>query len=107
MGLKKEIEKAAHKMGKALGDPLNAVNMMYSGYALERSNEKHRQRVGSENKAAEAANLQAAVDAADREFQDELDRKRRTSKRQNVIFAGLLGDNEEIGLGGQKNLLGL
>ena len=107
MSLKKEIKKAGDKVVKALSDPLNAVNMMYSGYALERDNEKHRQRVNSENKAAEAANWQAAVDAADREFQDELDRKRRTSKRQNVIFAGLLGNNEEIGLGGQKNLLGL
>lgn len=107
MGLRKEIKKGLKEAGKAIGEPLNAVNMMYSAYALDKHIENHQKRVEGETKTQEAALQQAAADNAEQEFQNDLDRKRKSSKRTNVIFAGLLGDNDEIGLGGQKNLLGL
>ena len=107
MGLRKEIRKGLKEVGKAVGDPLNAVNMIYSTYALDKNIENHQKRVKNESRAQEEAIQQAAADSAEQDFQNELDRKRRASKRTNVIFAGLLGDNDEIGLGGQKNLLGL
>lgn len=107
MELIKEIKKGIKEVGKAVSDPMNAVNMMSSTYVLDRNIEKHQKRVKAESAAREAAAQQAAVNAAEQDFQNELDRKRRSSKRTNVIFAGLLGDNDEIGLGGQKNLLGL
>lgn len=107
MGLRKELKKGFKEVGKAIGEPLNAVNMMYSAYALDKHVENHQKRVEGETKAREAAMRQAAADAVEQDFENELDRKRRASKRTNVIFAGLLGDNDEIGLGGQKNLLGL
>lgn len=107
MGIRKEAKKAVKQIGKALVNPLNAVNMMYSVYALDKNIENHQKQVQVETAAQEAAVQKAAVDVAEQEFQNDLERKRRTSKRTNVIFAGLLGDNDEIGLGGQKNLLGL
>ena len=107
MGIRKEAKKAVKQVGKALLNPLNAVNMMYSVYALDKNIENHQKQVQAETAAQEAAVQQAAVDAAEQNFQKDLDRKRRMSKRTNVIFAGLLGNNDEIGLGGQKNLLGL
>ena len=107
MGLGKELKKATQQIGKALSDPMNAVNMMYSVCALDKNTENHQRRVKTETKMQEMAAQQAAVNAAEQNFQNDLDHKRRVSKRTNVIFAGLLGDNDEIGLGGQKNLLGL
>ena len=107
MGFGKEFKKATQQIGHALSDPMNAVNMMYSVYALDKNIENHQARVKTETKMQEDAAQQAAINAADRNFQNDLDRKRKVSKRTNVIFAGLLGDNDEIGLGGQKNLLGL
>lgn len=107
MGIKNEAKKAVKQIGKALVNPLNAVNMMYSVYALDKNIENHQRRVDIENKTQEMAAQQEAVNVAEQNFQNDLDHKRRVSKRTNVIFAGLLGDNDEIGLGGQKNLLGL
>ena len=107
MGLGKELKKGLKEVGKAISNPKNAVNMMYSTYALDKNIEKRRQQEKAKDAAREAAAQQAAVNAAEQEFQNDLDRKRRTSKRTNVIFAGLLGNNDEVGLGGQKNLLGL
>ena len=105
--MRKEIKKGLKEVGKAIGDPLNVVHMMSSAYVLDKNIENHHKRVKAENEAREAAVQKAATDAAEQDFQNDLDRKRRSSKRTNVIFAGLLGDNDEIGLGGQKNLLGL
>ena len=107
MGLKKEFEKAAKKVEKALTDPKNAVNMMYSTYALSKNVEKDHQQKKAASAAQAAAVQQAEINAAEQDFQNDLDRKRRGSKRTNVIFAGLSGNSDEIGLGGQKNLLGL
>ena len=107
MGLGKELKKGLKEIGQAIIDPMNAVNMMYSVCALDKNIDNHQKRVRTETRMQENAALQAAFDSAEKTFQNDLDRKRRTSKRTNVIFAGLLGDNDEIGLGGQKNLLGL
>ena len=107
MGLRREFKKITKQMGKALSDPKNAVNMMYSAYALNKNVENSRQQAKVESEAKEEAARQAEIKAADQDFQNELDHKRRVSKRTNVIFAGLLGNNDEIGLGDQKNLLGL
>ncbi|MBO4521164.1 MAG: hypothetical protein J5787_08175 [Alphaproteobacteria bacterium] len=107
MGFIKEVEKATNQIGKALSDPMNAVNMMYSAYALGKNVEKSHQQSKAESAARKEAAQQAEINTAEQDFQNELDHKRRVSKRTNVIFAGLLGNNDEIGLGGQKNLLGL
>ena len=107
MGLKKELKKTVKAVGNALTDPKNAVNMLNSTYALGKNLEKQAQTARAEKKANEIAEEQAQTDAAEQEFQEKLDRKRRLSKRTNVIFAGILGNSDEIGLGGQKNLLGL
>ncbi|MBR1944845.1 MAG: hypothetical protein IJ846_00935 [Alphaproteobacteria bacterium] len=107
MGLRKELKKATKQIGRALSDPKNAINMMYSAYSLDKNIEKDSQRAKAESEARAAAARQAEVDAAEQNFQNDLDHKRRVSKRTNIIFAGLLGNNDGIGLGGQKNLLGL
>lgn len=107
MGLGKKLKKVAKQAGKALTDPKNAVNMMSSAYLLPENIDRDRQRAKAAADAQEAAIKQAEAEAAEQEFQNDLDHKRRVSTRTNIIFAGILGDNDEIGLGGQKNLLGL
>ena len=107
MGLGKELKKGLKEIGNAISNPLNAVNMIYSVCALDKNIDNHQKRVKTETRMMENAMQQAALDSAEKTFQNDLDHKRRVSKRTNVIFAGLLGDNDEIGLGGQKNLLGL
>ncbi len=56
--------------------------------------------------AAEQAVEQAAA-AEENDFLNQLDEKRRRGKKSKVVFAGLLGGNSSVGLGGRKSLLGL
>lgn len=107
MGFKDEVKKATGYVEDALKDPKNLINPMYSVRALDKSIENDRRFKKTVSAMRAAAAQQAEADAAEQEFQNDLDHKRRVSKRTNVIFAGLLGNNDEIGLGGQKNLLGL
>lgn len=107
MGLGKRLKKAVRHAGKALTDPKNAINVLNSAYSLAKNIDNSHQRSKAEADAREAAVLQAGIDAAEQDFQKDLEHKRRVSKRTNIIFAGILGDNDEVGLGGQKNLLGL
>ena len=107
MGLGVKIKNVVKDAGKAVTSPKSAVNMMTSAYSFAKNVEKRHERSQREAGARQKAVYQAAADAEEREFQNDLDHKRRVSKRTNIIFAGLLGDNDEIGLGGQKNLLGL
>lgn len=107
MGLRKKFKKVTKQMGKALADPKNLANPLNSAYALEKNIENDHQRSKDESEARAAAAQQAEIDAAEQEFQNNLENKRKTSKRSNVIYAGVLGNSDKIGLGGQKNLLGL
>ena len=107
MGIRKELKKATKQIGHALADPLNAVNMLNSAYSLGKNIEQDHQKSKQEQKNKALVLQQAEENTAEQNFQEELDHKRRLSKRTNVIFAGLLGNNDQIGLGGQKNLLGL
>ena len=50
---------------------------------------------------------QKAEEAEKNEFLNGLDEKRRRNRKSNVVFAGLLGGNASVGLGGRKSLLGL
>lgn len=88
-------------------DPKNLINPLFSVTELgEGVYNEYRQAVKAD-KEKEAAQQQAEIDASNKAFQEDLDKKRRNSKRSNVIFAGVLGGNKSVGLGGQKNLLGL
>ena len=88
-------------------DPKNLINPLFSVTELgEGVYNEYRQAVKAD-KEKEATRQQAEIDASNKAFQEDLDKKRRNSKRSNVIFAGVLGGNKSVGLGGQKNLLGL
>ena len=107
MSLRKRLKKAARQMGRALKNPKNLINPLYSAYSLEKNIENDHKQGENESDARTAAVLKAEADAAEQEFQNDLEKNRRTSGRSNVIYAGILGNSDKIGLGGQKNLLGL
>lgn len=107
MGFGKELKKAGKKLWSAASSPWNLLNPLASVGALGDSIYSDYKNSKAEDKAKQIAQEQAMVDASNNAFDEELDRKRRTSRKSNVIFAGVLGDSEKIGLGGQKSLLGL
>lgn len=107
MGFGKELKKAGKKLWSAASSPWNLINPLASVGELGNGVYTDYQNSKAEDKAKRIAEEQAVIDASNNAFDDELDRKRRTSQKSNVIFAGVLGDSEKIGLGGQKSLLGL
>lgn len=107
MGLGKSLKKLGKRVVSAVTDPKNLINPLFSVTELgEGVYNEYRQAVKAD-KEKEAARQQAEIDASNKAFQEDLDKKRRNSKRSKVIFAGVLGGNKSVGLGGQKNLLGL
>ncbi len=107
MGFGKSLKKLGKKIVSAATNPKNLINPLFSVTELgEGVYNDYKQSVQAD-KDKEAARQQAEIDASNKAFQEDLDKKRRNSKRSNVIFAGVLGGNRTVGLGGQKNLLGL
>lgn len=107
MGFGKSLKKLGKKIVSAATNPKNLINPLFSVTELgEGVYNDYKQSVQAD-KDKEAARQQAEIDASNKAFQEDLDKKRRSSKRSNVIFAGVLGGNRTVGLGGQKNLLGL
>ncbi len=107
MGLGKSLKKIGKKIVSAATDPKNLINPLFSVAELGKGVYEGYAEAQLEDKEKQAARQQAEIDASNKAFQDDLDRNRRNSKRSNVIFAGVLGASGQIGLGGQKNLLGL
>lgn len=107
MGFGKSIKKLGKRIGSALSDPKNLINPLFSVSELGEGVYNDYKQSVQRDKDREAARAQAETDALNKAFQDDLDKKRRGSKRSNVIFAGVLGGSKTVGLGGQKNLLGL
>ncbi len=107
MGLGKSLKKLGKRIVSAVSDPKNLINPLFSVTELGEGVYSDYKKSVQEDKAKEAARQQAEIDASNKAFQEDLDRKRRNSKRSNVIFAGVLGSDRNVGLGGQKNLLGL
>lgn len=107
MGLGKGLKKIGKQMVSAVTNPKMLVNPnlsvteLMNGVRDDRRKEKAAEDARAENLAA------AEIEAANRAFEDDLDRTRRASKRTNVVFGGVLGDSGAVGLGGRKNLLGL
>ena len=107
MGLGKGLKKIGKQMVSAVTNPKMLVNPnlsvteLMNGVRDDRRKEKAAENARAENLAA------AEIEAANRAFEDDLDRTRRASKRTNVVFGGVLGDGGTVGLGGRKNLLGL
>lgn len=107
MGLGKGLKKIGKQMVSAVTNPKMLVNPnlsvteLMNGVRDDRRKEKAAEDARAENLAA------AEIEAANRAFEDNLDRTRRASKRTNVVFGGVLGDGGAVGLGGRKNLLGL
>lgn len=107
MGLGKSLKKIGKQIISAATDPKNLINPLFSVTELgEGVYNDYKQSVQAE-KDKEAALQQAEIDASNKAFQEELDKKRKGSQKSKVIFAGILGTNKTVGLGGQKNLLGL
>ncbi len=107
MGLGKSIKKIGKRIVSSVTDPKNLINPLFSVTELGEGVYNDYKRAVQAGKEKEAAQRQAEVDASNKAFQEDLDKKRRSSKRSNVLFAGVLGGNRSVGLGGQKNLLGL
>ncbi len=107
MGFGKSLKKIGKSIVSAATDPKNLINPLFSVTELGNGlYDDYKQSVQAD-KDKEVARQQAEIEASNKEFQDDLDRKRRNSKRSNLIFAGVLKGRGAIGLGGQKNLLGL
>lgn len=99
------------KIGKAaiaaVTNPKNLINPLFSISEMDKEIEKANDREKQEERTRLEAMQQAEIDASNQVFQADLEKKRRASKRSNVVFAGALGGGNGVGLGGQKNLLGL
>ena len=107
MGLGKSLKKIGKTIVSAATDPKNLINPLFSVSELGQGVYNDYKQSVQADQAEEAARQQAEIDASNKAFQEELDKKRRNSQKSNVIFAGVLGGNKTIGLGGQKSLLGL
>ena len=107
MGFGKSLKKLGKKIVSAATNPKNLINPLFSVTELGEGVYNDYKQAVQADKDKEAARQQAEIDASNKAFQEDLDKKRRNSKRSNVIFAGVLGGNRTVGLGGQKNLLGL
>lgn len=107
MGLGKSLKKLGKRVVSAVTDPKNLINPLFSVTELGKGVYNEYRQAVKADKEKEAVQQQAEIDASNKAFQEDLDKKRRNSKRSNVIFAGVLGGNKSVGLGGQKNLLGL
>ena len=107
MGLGKGLKKIGKQMASAVTNPKMLINPNLSVTELASGVRDERRREKAEENARAESLAAAETEAANRAFEDELDRNRRASKRTNVVFGGMLGDDGAVGLGGRKNLLGL
>lgn len=97
------LEKVGKKIISAVTNPKNLINPLFSVTEFGKSFYDDHQ----EAKQLQKAQEQAQIDASNQKFYNDIEQKRKGSKKSNVIFAGVLGANKTIGLGGQKSLLGL
>ena len=99
------------KIGKAaiaaVTNPKNFINPLFSLSEMDKEIGKINDQEKQEEKTRLETMQQAEIDASNQAFQADLEKKRRASKRSNVVFAGALGGGNGVGLGGQKKLLGL
>lgn len=106
-----KLKKIASKMFKRMVNPALIFGMnpglavaSVGGYNdAKKENNQIRQ---EKQQAAEQVVEQAAAEEKN-DFLNQLDEKRRRGKKSNVVFAGLLGADSSVGLGGRKSLLGL
>lgn len=103
MGWKSAIKKIGKDVVKSTFSPYNLVVPFVGGATAHFKQER-------DTKKAQEAAVKAeeqAIAAANAEFNKDLDRRRKNNAYSKVIYAGVLGDNGKIGLGGKKSLLGL
>lgn len=105
--MKFKLKKIGNAAIAAVTNPKNLINPLFSVSEMDKEIGKMNDREKQEEKTRLEKQQQAEIDASNQAFQADLEKKRRASKRSNVVFAGALGGGSGVGLGGQKNLLGL
>ena len=103
MGIGKIIKKAVKNAINPAA--LLGPNFQMAEAARRTYNDEQKEKQQKANEREER--VQKAEEAEKNEFLNGLDEKRRRNRKSNVVFAGLLGGNGSVGLGGRKSLLGL
>ncbi len=102
-----KLKKIVRKMVSNAVNPAAVLGMNFqmAESARRTLNDAKTERQADKQEKREAE--QQAAEAEKNDFLNRLDEKRRRNKKTNVIFAGLLGGKNAVGLGGRKSLLGL
>ena len=103
MGFRSNLKKSVRSIVKGGVSPYNFVVPFVGGLGVTMKSEHDEHK--EENKELEAE--AATIAAENAEFNENLEKKRKSGAKSGVIYAGILGDNKNIGLGGKKSLLGL
>lgn len=108
MGIGSSLKKAMKDIGKGFLSPWNLL-LGPIGIGISINDEKRKKLSLEAKKNEYAANQieEGQKQEVERQFAQELEKERRANAPSNVIFAGVLGSKGKVGLGGQKNLLGL
>lgn len=111
MGLGSFFKKGLKDLVKGLFTPWTLLGPVGIGIGVAQEKQKQQMRQLKKQEQAEilieAENTKQKQAAYENQFNTELDKQRRNSASSNVIYAGVLGSKGKVGLGGQKNLLGL
>lgn len=95
---------------KAVKNSINPAALLGSNFQMaEAARRTYKDEQKEKQQKANEREEQAlkAEEAEKNDFLNGLDEKRRRNRKSNVVFAGLLGGNGSVGLGGRKSLLGL
>ncbi len=103
MGIGSTVKKLGKQAVKSLVSPYNFV-VAGAGGAADVLHQDHSRR--QEDRAER--NRIAEQERADNEaFEKNLEKRRKSNVYSKVVYAGVLGDGANVGLGGKKSLLGL
>lgn len=108
---KMKLKKIASKMFKHMVNPalIFGITPGFATASVHGYNDakKERNQIRQEKQQAAEQVVKQEAAAEKNDFLNQLDEKRRRGRKSNVVFAGLLGGNSSVGLGGRKSLLGL
>ncbi|MGN0904548.1 MAG: hypothetical protein ACI4PW_05270 [Alphaproteobacteria bacterium] len=111
MGLGSFFKKGLKDLVKGLFTPWTLLGPMGMGIGImqEKQKQQMQQLKKQEQTEAliEAENTKQKQAAYENQFNSDLEKQRKSGASSNVIYAGVLGSKGKVGLGGQKNLLGL
>lgn len=107
MGIGTELKKGFKKIGKAFFSPWTLLGPVGFGLGFLDNEKKEAEKEIKKEEQLQALAEKQEADAQEAEFRAGLEKKRKSSKNSDVIFAGILGSKSREGLGGRKTLLGV